>query len=149
VTTEAQIFVALASSQGFAAATAEAALAAVTARLAGRGEAPRRYFCFRSAGGGGRAGGPAPARPRVLLLFPSADDALGFAQGRGIARSPRLMTLSLAQALAALLQRPAIGALLVADRAADGATEGGAAGLPPGLRLERAELLAMLGADGP
>lgn len=136
--------IAAAREHGFDAVASEAALAAVVVRLAERGVVAGRLYCFRSAGGAGEgaANPAAPARPRLLLAFPSADAALGFAQRRGLGRSPRLVTLSLAQALATLLQRPAIGAMLVAvDELADGP------GLPPGVRVERDELLRLLAGE--
>jgi hypothetical protein len=141
------LFAEAARRQGFDADAASAALAVVEARLAEQGLAARRYFCFRSAGAGppggeGEAAEP-PARPRLLLVFPSADDALSFAQRSGLGASPRLTALSLAQALAALLQRPAIGALLVAGAAP---APDGPRALPPGLRVARDELIALLGA---
>lgn len=142
-------FVELARREGFSPAAAAAAQAAVEARLAARGPAPRRLYCFRSRGGGGPAGdaaGGPPARPRLLLLFPDADSALGFAQRHGLGPSPRLTALTLGQALAAMLQRPAIGALLIVGRDEQ---QPAAAGLPAGLRVERAELLALLAPVAP
>lgn len=139
------LFVSAAAGQGFGAEAAGAALAAVEARLAQRGMVVRRLFCFRTAGppaGAPGAGSDAPSRPRLLLAFPDADDALGFAQSRGLGASPRLTTLSLDQALATLLERPAIGALLIAGGEAEPRPR--ADGLPAGVRVERAELLALL-----
>jgi len=137
------LFIVAARRHGYSDAAAEAALAAMRARLAERGLTARRLYCFRS-GGEPAAGeadptGAAPTRPRLLLAFQSADDALGFAQRRGLGTAPRLVTLSLAQALATLVQRPHIGALLVAD---DGPPD--QRGLPSGLRIERAALIELL-----
>jgi hypothetical protein len=132
-----------ARAQGFAEDAAEAALATFQARLAAQGLTAARLYCFRTGGGGSGGDTPTPpARLRLLLAFSSADAALSFAQRKGLGRSPRLITLSPAQALAALLQRPAIGALLVADDAAAEHSD-----LPLGVRLERAELLALLGKE--
>jgi hypothetical protein len=141
---DAPLFVEAARQQGYAPEAATAALEAVAARL-GDGARQRRFFCFRSPGGMGGGGAAPPAgRPRTLLLFRSADDALSFAQARGLGAAPQLMALRLDAALAVLLQRPAIGVLLVA---AGDAGRGG--GLPPGARLERAELLGLLAAQRP
>jgi hypothetical protein len=137
-------FIEAAREHGFDAAASEAALAAVVVRLTEGGVAAGRLYCFRNAGGAGdgSANPAALARPRLLLAFSSADAALGFAQGRGLGRSPRLVTLSLAQALATMLQRPAIGVLLVAmDEPAE------RSGLPPGVRVERDELLRLLAGE--
>jgi hypothetical protein len=144
---EPSLFIGVALQHGFSEGAAREALAAVAARLAGRGLTARRLFCFRSpAGGPGGGDGAAapPARPRLLLAFQSADAALGFAQRSGLGAAPRLVTLSLEQALAALVQRPALGALLIAaDEDAD------ARGLPAGLRIERATLLELLAGVAP
>jgi hypothetical protein len=140
-------FIAAAQQQGFGEAAARGALAAIAGRLAEHRLTARRLFCFRSGGAGGGDNGaspPPPARPRLLLAFQSADDALGFAQRSGLGAAPRLISLSLEQALAALVQRPALGALLLAS---DGdATVGG---LPAGLRIERATLLELLAGVAP
>ncbi|MFQ3664184.1 MAG: hypothetical protein SNJ69_17550 [Chloroflexaceae bacterium] len=135
-------FIAVARAQGFSAEAAEAALAALHARLAHRGVQARRFYGYRTAGGasGATEGGAAAQRPRLLLLFQSADAALGFAQRNRLGRSPRLVALSLAQALAALLRHPAIHALLIADEPAEESWQG----LPPGLRLEREEFIDLL-----
>jgi len=141
------LFIAAARRHGYSDAAAEAALAATRARLAERGLTARRLYCFRSgepAAGEADAPDAAPTRPRLLLAFQSADDALGFAQRRGLGTAPRLVTLSLAQALATLVQRPHIGALLVAD---DGPPD--QRGLPSGLRVERAALIELLAGAAP
>ncbi|MEI7772689.1 MAG: hypothetical protein WCI67_22045, partial [Chloroflexales bacterium] len=78
---------------------------------------------------------------RVLLAFASADAALSFAQSAGLGAAPRLAAMGLGQLLSALIQRPIISALLLAD---DGASSP-ATGLPDGLRIERAALLDQLG----
>lgn len=134
-------FIEAARSQGFGGAAAEATMATVQARLGVRGIVAARLYCFRTAGAGGDGAAPAPppARPRLLLAFSSADAALGFAQRQGLGFAPRLVVLSLPQALATLLQRPAIGALLIAD---EDTTD--APGLPLGLRVERGELIELL-----
>lgn len=139
---ESDRFIDAACAQGFSGAAAEAALATLQARLAERGVQTRHFYGYRTAGnasGAPESGGEA-RRSRLLLVFQSADAALGFAQRNHLGRSPRLVTLSLSQALAALLQRPAIQALLIADEPVEDA----APGLPPGLRLEREALIALL-----
>lgn len=142
--TDSSHFSTIAQQHGFSGAAASAALAAIEGRLAGQGVATRRLLFFRSgaASATGAAGpsGAAPQRPRLLLAFRSADAALAFAQRSGIGSAPRLVTLSLAQALAVLLQRPEIGALLIAD------DEGprGPDGLPPGIRVGRDGLIELL-----
>jgi hypothetical protein len=83
----------------------------------------------------------APARPRILLAFTSADAALGFAQHASVAASPRLLRLSLPRLLAALIQRPAITALIFVDDLDERQTT---TGLPDGFRLDRGALLALL-----
>jgi hypothetical protein len=142
------VFVGAALRQGFSAEAAEAALAAVEGRLAEGGIAARRLFCFRTAGpptgAAGAGGGDPAARPRLLLAFADPDDALGFTQRRGLGASPRLTALTLGQALATLLERPAIGALLVAGGDEPPDARAAAQGLPGGVRVERAELLALL-----
>lgn len=136
------LFAKLAQQQGFSAESASLALAAVEARLAERGTHARRFYIYRIAGGGAGVGSASDrmARPRLLLAFPSADAALGFAQRSGLPPAPRLIALSLAQLLAAMIQRPALGALLLADDR----DEPMARGLPDGLRFERDALLALL-----
>jgi hypothetical protein len=139
---ESDHFIDVARAQGFRAEAAEAALAALRARLAARGVQTQRFYGYRTAGdaSGTAAGGGAAQRLRLLLVFQSADAALGFAQRNRLGRSPRLVALSLSQALAALLQRPAIQALLIADEPVEDASPG----LPPGLRLEREALIDLL-----
>lgn len=142
---DAQHFITSALQQGYSAAAAEAALAAVSGRLRAAGVGGRRLYIFRTgeggAGGGEGAAGEAPSRPRMLLAFQSADAALAFAQRAGLGVAPRLVSLTLGQALAAIVQRPALAALLVADEAGAPAPQ---AGLPPGTRIERAALLELL-----
>jgi len=136
---DAALLVAAAERLGYRAEDARAALAWASARLAGRGLLRAPYYLFRGGGGGAGSGGGGAGRPRLLLAFPSADAALGFAQRRGLGAAPRLLGLGLAPILATLAQRPAIEAALFVDEAA---AEAGP--LPGGLRLERAELIARL-----
>ncbi|NTU81738.1 MAG: hypothetical protein HGA45_20565 [Chloroflexales bacterium] len=139
------LFIAVARQQGYSVQAAQAALAAVRARLAEGGVAARRFYIYRT-GDGGVGGGEGPTgealgRPRLLLAFQSADAALSFAQGAGLGKSPRLIALSLSQALAALIQRPVIGALLIA---AEDDSAVALNTLPSGLRIERATLIDLL-----
>jgi hypothetical protein len=141
------LFIGVAQQHGFGEAAAQGALATVAGWLVEHGLTARRLFCFRS---GGRAAGAddgaaqPPARPRLVLAFQSADAALSFAQRSGLGAAPRLVSLSLEQALSALVQRPALGALLLADD-----SETIVRGLPAGLRIERAALLELLARGAP
>lgn len=132
------LFIELARQLGHDPAEARAALEWARARLAAAGLARARYYVYRSGGTSGGGAGTS-ARPRLLLAFPSADAALGFAQSQRLGAAPRLAGLSLGQALAACLQRPAIGALYFADE-----SQAAAHALPGGVRIERAELLGRL-----
>lgn len=138
------LFVGVARRHGYSVAAAQAALAAVRARLSEGGVVARRFYIFRT-GAGGVGGEPAPGestgRQRLLLAFQSADAALAFAQGAGFGASPRLVTLTIGQLLAAMVQRPAIAALLVAHEGDAPARPGQ---LPPGTRIERAALIELL-----
>lgn len=139
------LFIGVARQQGYSAEAAHAALGAVRARLRAAGVAAQRFYIYRTGDGGvgggeGGAGEPA-GRVRLLLAFQSADEALAYAQGSGLGASPRLIGLTLSQALAAMIQRPAIGALLVADEGGGPAAPGT---LPAGTRIERAALIELL-----
>ncbi len=117
------------------------ALAAFMERLSADGHpSASRLYVYRAtgAGSGSAATPPSPARSRFLLAFLSADDALSFAQRTGLARAPRLMTLSPARALAVMVQREALQFLHIAYN-----DEPTANGLPAGWRLSRADILAM------
>lgn len=136
-------FVAAARRQGFSAEAAEAVLQTLHMRLTARGVRGRRFYGYRTASDSSSGAGNedrSSQRSRLLLVFQSADTALGFAQRHRLGRAPRLVTLSLAQALTALLLHPAIQALLIADEPLDATTPG----LPPGLRLDRTALMEWL-----
>lgn len=137
---DAALFIEVAAQLGYPAEAAGLALEWAAGLLAARGLTRGRYYIFRSGGGAGGGSGGGGERPRLLLAFPSADAALSFAQRQRLGAAPRLLALSLAQILAALAQRPAIGAALFADEA-----EPAPGGLPAGLRIGRAELLGRLG----
>lgn len=139
-------FIGIARQQGYSPGAAQAAFAAVRARLSAAGVVAQRFYIYRTGdggvGGGDGAAIPSPSeRPRLLLAFQSADDALAFAQGGGLGASPRLASLTLSQALAVLIQRPAIGAILIADES-DGPARPGR--LPSGTRIERDALVDLL-----
>lgn len=145
--TDSSAFIAVAQQHGFGEAAARGALATIAGRLAEHRLTARRLFCFRSGSSSRNDDGPPaspPARPRLLLAFQSADAALGFAQRSGLGAAPRLVSLSLEQALAALVQRPALEALLIADD-----SETIVRGLPTGLRIERAALIELLAGTSP
>jgi len=141
------IFIGMAQQYGFSAEAAHEALAGIRAQLADRAISGTRFYLYRTAGGGVGAGDTetTPVRTRILLAFGSADAALAFAQHYRLGVAPRLLTLSLPQLLAVLVQRPTISALLIAteqDRL-------GAQGLPEGVRIERTVLLARLAQTEP
>ncbi|NTW00354.1 MAG: hypothetical protein HGA19_03495 [Oscillochloris sp.] len=139
---DAQLFMTAARQVGFGAEAALVALAWARERLGQDGVLPVRLYIFRSArqGGVSTESETLPTRPRVLLAFRSADAALGFAQIVGLGKAPQLAAMSLSQLLAALVQRPAIGALHLASED-DSAIH---AGLPVGIRIERSALLDQL-----
>ena len=99
-----------------------------------------RFYIFWTTGG---AGAGASGRKRTLLAFPTPDAALAFAQRNGLGsrdEQPRLRRFALLQLIQAMLRKPAILALLLAnddDRPPAGQ-------LPHGTRIERAELLRRL-----
>lgn len=137
------LFIGVARNAGYDPTSAAAALAAVRARLNDAEIMTRRFYIYRTGDSSSEPGSTPPAkqtRPRLLLAFPSPDAALAFAQQRQFANSPRLMSLSLGQLLAALIQRPTIIALLVANET-NPDLEGG---LPTGVRIERAALIELL-----
>lgn len=137
-----QLFLTAARQAGYGPEASASALAWAIERIAAGGRPPARLYIFRSVGVGGHGAvsGPSPTRPRVLLAFRSADEALSFAQRHGLGGAPRLASMGPGQLLTALIQRPTIGALLVAADEADTLQEG----LPPGARVERATLLDQL-----
>jgi hypothetical protein len=136
------LFIGVAQQQGYDATAAQFVLQQMTERLRERGgPVPTSFFIYRTGASNGEGAGGGSARTRTLLAFRSADAALVFAQRSGLARSPRLLSLSLPQLLAVLVQRPTIGTLIMADEI--DATLG-ANTLPPGMRLERIALLELL-----
>jgi hypothetical protein len=137
-----RIFIGVAQQHGFSATAATVALERICEQVPGSFAASGRFYLYRTAGGGmgGGAGERAPVRKRILLAFTSADDALGFAQHYGLGTAPRLLTLSLPQLLAVLIQRPSIRAVLIAAEHERLQPDG----LPAGLRIERETLLAQL-----
>lgn len=137
-----QQFMAIAGQAGYRPEAAAAALIWAREQLDRDGLLFQVLYIFRSARDGASSGAAqsVPVRPRVLLAFRSADAALSFAQATGLGAAPRLAALGLGQLLAALIQRPAIGTLLVASDGEDALR----AGLPDGTRIERAALLDQL-----
>lgn len=141
-------FIEIAQQQGYGMRQAQRVLSQITAQLRSRCNSngfgmPIAYYIFRTGGEGGEGGegGGGSGRPRILLAFPSADAALGFAQINHLGAAPRLIQLSIARLLAILIQRPAIPALLFADEPEESFTVNT---LPQGLRLERSTLLDLL-----
>ena len=103
-----------------------------------------RFYIFWTSGGG--AGASAGERKRTLLAFPTPDGALTFAQRNGLGRpneQPRLRRFALLQLIQAMLDEPAITALILA--ADDDPPPAGQ--LPRGQRIERAELLRRLAGE--
>lgn len=143
--TDIALFIEVARQHGYSAEAAGAAIAAVRARLDEAGVRSRQLYIFRAGDGGVGAGeggqGEAPSRQRRLLAFQSPDAALAFAQSAGLGAAPRLVGLTLGQVLAAMIQRPAIDALHVADEDFAPTPPGT---LPPGTRIERVALLELL-----
>lgn len=124
-----------------------AALRALLLALHARAGAEHFYIFWLSAGG---MPAPGARRPRTLLAFRTPDAALVFAQRNQFTATPqpRLRRLPLLQLVQAVLREPAIGALLlVADEHAADALPAGQ--LPPGVRIERADLLAQLATPRP
>lgn len=143
-------FVKLAEQHGFGAQAARATLTTMQARLVEAGyRASTTFYIYRTAPrteiAGSEPGDTAPAahteRPRYLLAFASPDDALAFAQHHRIKPVPRLMPASLSQLLIALLQQPAIQALLFAS---EHAPVSPLTHIPTALRLDRTELEELL-----
>jgi len=96
-----------------------------------------------------RGAGRDAGRTRTLLAFRTPDAALTFAQRNRLASAaeqPRLRHLTLLQLCHAMLQEPAITALIVATE--DEAQPIAAGQIPPGMRLERAELVRRLRETG-
>lgn len=103
------------------------------------------FYVFWTGSGGAGIPRQSTGRARTLLAFGSPDAALAFAQRNGLSGArerPRLRRLTLLHLLHAMLQEPAIGALVIA--AEDEQTPLAAGQLPPGLRLERAEIMRRL-----
>ena len=127
----------LADEQGVTAAALRELLASLHSQVGAN-----HFYMFWTSG---KAAGAATARrQRTLLAFPTPDDALAFAQRNQLHRAdlPRLRRLSLIQILQVTLREPAIAAI---HFAAVQESQAPAAGqLPPGIRIERADLLRSL-----
>ncbi len=135
------ILIEVARQHGFRTEMACVALDFTATRLRERGQAARSHFyIYRTESkhvGAGRAG----ERLRVIPAFAMPDSALSFVQRSQLGSVPRLSRMSVAQLLAAMVQRPTIGALLFVD---EPITIVPKHSLPAGLRLERAILLEIL-----
>ncbi|NJN19478.1 MAG: hypothetical protein HC822_26155 [Oscillochloris sp.] len=141
-----QLFLNIAQQSGYPTAAALAALERVRAELRAAKLYRTRYYLYRTGGAGSDLAAtsrtPAsPMRPRTLLAFLSADAALAFAQHRNLGKSPQLITLSLGQILATLINRPTIGAALIAAEAEHNERPGS---LPHGMPISREHVLDML-----
>jgi hypothetical protein len=104
------------------------------------------FYVFWAAGSAAKSAGA--ARERTLLAFQTPDAALAFVQRNRLhdADRPRLRRLELIQLVGAALRTPAITAILfVADEGDPGLPAGH---LPPGVRVERDELLRSLRSSG-
>jgi len=107
-----------------------------------------QFYIFWTSGAG-RGGGRDAGRTRTLLAFRTPDAALAFAQRNGLAGAaerPRLRRLTLLHLCHAMLQEPAIAALIIATEAEEQPSAAGQ--IPPGMRLERAELVRRLRETG-
>ena len=105
------------------------------------------YIFWTSSGARGAAseGG----RSRTLLAFTTPDAALAFAQRNQLGSSsaqPRLRRLTLLHLFQAMLQEPLIVALVITTETAEQPIRAGQ--LPPGMRIERAELVRRLRETG-
>lgn len=136
-------FLGIALKEGFNLHRARATYKAVEARLAGMGyHANNCYYIYRIGNKQTQVGqGASTERPRVLVAFSSPDAALAFAQRNRFRPTPRLHTLHLAHLLAAMLQSPAISALLIAEEHAEIEPD---TQIPTVFRLNRTDLVDML-----
>jgi hypothetical protein len=132
----------LAGAQGVAAA----AVRELLVWLQGRAGASHFYVFWTS---GRSAGSPGARRQRMLLAFLTPDAALAFAQRTQLdgADKPRLRRISLIQILQATLREPSIAAILFVAEHDDQALPSGT--LPPGARVERADLIRSLHSHSP
>ena len=129
------------------AAAHNTSIAAVQALIASiRSEVGALQFYVFWTGGTGRGGAGSGGRARTLLAFRTPDAALAFAQRNSLAERPRLRRLTLLQLCHAMLQEPAIGALIIAAEVDDQLIVPGQ--MPPGTHLERAELVRRLPETG-
>ncbi len=99
----------------------------------------RRYYVFRITGKQ-RPAGASSTEPRVIAAFPSPDDALAFAQRNGYGSNAQLRPVESVDLVIRMLSDDSIGAIFFAHD-----THGaGGRGFGPGIKLNRAELLAEL-----
>lgn len=138
----ATIFTGVAQQHGFSPEAARATLDRIEASLLHQKQsADTVFYVYRTGGGRTAEESGTQERSRLLLAFPSADGAFAFAQHHGLASTPRLRRMSVAQLLAILVQHPSISALIFVNEMADVPLQHT---LPSGIRLERTGLLAML-----
>ena len=107
-----------------------------------------QFYIFWTSGEA-RGGASNSSRTRTLLAFTTPDAALAFAQRNqlaGPATRARLRRLTLLHLFQAMLQEPTIIALVITTETAEQPIRAGQ--LPPGLRLERAELVRRLRETG-
>jgi hypothetical protein len=127
----------LAVTYGVGAPTLRALLATLHDRIGARD-----FYVFWIAGKASRT--PSARNTRTLLAFPTPDAALAFAQRNHLnaADLPRVRRLSLIQLVQAVLRESAITAIIFVAEHDDHTSPAGR--LPPGLRIERAEILGLL-----
>lgn len=136
------LFVATARQAGFTAQAAHTVLDFVEAHLSEQGRSRQTtFYVYRTERSSVGEGSRSSERSRTLLAFPSADGALAFAQHHQLGTGPRLLYMHVDQLLTIMLQRPAIGTLLFVNELAEPPP---GRHLPPGFRLSRSVLLAML-----
>jgi hypothetical protein len=96
------------------------------------------YYVYRIAPGQRRSS-PAPDKPRTIVAFPTADDALAFAQRNGQGTNVRLRVLNSTDLLTRMLADATIGAVLFLE---SGGHTG--RGFGPGVTINRTEILDAL-----
>lgn len=139
---DAIIFIQIAQRHGFSSRAAHEAFDGIDKKLAIQQHSTNTvFYIYRTEGKGGQGDSGGGDRLRLLLAFPSADGALAFAQRRRLASTPRLSRLSVAQLLTILIHQPTISTIIFVDESVEGMS---GQHLPPGLRLDRTTLLAML-----
>jgi hypothetical protein len=146
-------FLECAHKEGFSATTARRTYRTIQLKLERVGYAAQTTFYiyrtghkpegseFESESESESGAGSSSKRPRWLLVFSSPDDALAFAQRKHLKPTPRLLPVQLVQLLMAMLQHPAINALIFTEEYATVSPE---THIPTLLHLNRTELIDML-----